>query len=65
MTTEDRISADNFPDHMGASDAVLWDIEKDPVLRSTITAIAILDRAPRVGPAGRTRSTTRRASSPG
>jgi WS/DGAT/MGAT family acyltransferase len=35
-----------FDDHMSASDAVLWDIEKDPVLRSTITAVAVLDRAP-------------------
>ncbi len=35
-----------FEEHMSASDAVLWDIEKDPVLRSTITAVAVLDRAP-------------------
>lgn len=31
---------------MTASDAVLWDIEKDPVLRSTITAVAVMDRSP-------------------
>ncbi|HEY6531888.1 MAG TPA: wax ester/triacylglycerol synthase domain-containing protein [Acidimicrobiales bacterium] len=31
---------------MSPSDAVLWDIERDPVLRSTITAIGVLDRAP-------------------
>jgi WS/DGAT/MGAT family acyltransferase len=31
---------------MSSSDAVLWDIERDPVLRSTITAVALLDRAP-------------------
>ena len=31
---------------MSASDAVLWNIEHDPVLRSTITAIALFDRAP-------------------
>ena len=36
----------SFEQHLGASDAVLWDIEKDPVLRSTITAIALLDRLP-------------------
>lgn len=35
-----------FERHLGASDAVLWDIEKDPVLRSTITAVALLDRQP-------------------
>ena len=35
-----------FEHHLGASDAVLWDIEKDPVLRSTITAVAMLDQAP-------------------
>ena len=31
---------------MSASDAVLWDIEHDPLLRSTITAIAVFDRSP-------------------
>lgn len=31
---------------MSPSDAVLWDIELDPILRSTITAIAVLDRSP-------------------
>lgn len=37
---------DAFTHNMSAPDAVLWDIEKDPVLRSTITAIALLDRSP-------------------
>jgi len=37
---------DRFPPHMDPADAVMWDIEKDPVLRSTITAVAILDRSP-------------------
>lgn len=37
---------EQFDDRLGASDSVLWDIEKDPVLRSTITAVALLDRAP-------------------
>ncbi len=41
MTTDDE-----FPAHMNAADAVMWDIERDPVLRSTITAVALLDRAP-------------------
>jgi diacylglycerol O-acyltransferase len=43
-TTDDRPG--RFDEHMSASDAVLWDIEKDPVLRSTITAVAVLDREP-------------------
>ena len=29
-----------------ASDTVLWDIERDPSLRTTIVAVALLDRAP-------------------
>ena len=33
-------------DAMGPADAVLWDIEDDPVLRSTIVAVALLDRTP-------------------
>jgi len=39
-------TADRFEDHMTAPDAVMWDIEKDPVLRSTITAVALFDREP-------------------
>ena len=35
-----------FPPHMAPADAVMWDIERDPVLRSTITAVALLDRTP-------------------
>jgi WS/DGAT/MGAT family acyltransferase len=31
---------------LSASDTVLWDLDRDPVLRSTITAIAVLDRPP-------------------
>ena len=31
---------------MTAADALLWNIERDPVLRTTITAVALLDRAP-------------------
>src|SRR5688572_6162255 len=44
-----RVTATDVPvfdRQLGASDAVLWDIEKDPVLRSTITAVALLDRSP-------------------
>lgn len=35
-----------FEDRMSDSDALMWQIEKDPVLRSTITAVAVLDRQP-------------------
>ncbi|MGA2210081.1 MAG: wax ester/triacylglycerol synthase domain-containing protein [Acidimicrobiales bacterium] len=33
-------------DRMSATDSILWRIERDPVLRSTVTAISLLDRAP-------------------
>ena len=46
LIDDDASLAGRFPDHMKPSDAVLWDIEKDPVLRSTITAVALLDRSP-------------------
>jgi WS/DGAT/MGAT family acyltransferase len=39
-------SAHRFDVHMTDSDALLWNIEKDPALRSTITAMAVLDRSP-------------------
>ena len=35
-----------FDDRMSDSDALMWGIEKDPLLRSTIVAVAILDQAP-------------------
>ncbi len=40
--------ADNlrYENRMSDADALMWTIEKDPMLRSTITAIALLDRAP-------------------
>src|SRR5438309_804300 len=41
MTDEIR-----FDRRMNDADALMWAIEKDPLLRSTITAIAVLDRAP-------------------
>ena len=37
-----------FPDEMTPADAVMWTIERDPVLRSTVTTVAMLDRAPRL-----------------
>ncbi|HLG01026.1 MAG TPA: wax ester/triacylglycerol synthase family O-acyltransferase [Acidimicrobiia bacterium] len=38
--------SEQFVVHMSDADALMWNIEKDPMLRSTITAIAVLDRAP-------------------
>lgn len=35
-----------FERHMRAADALMWTIERDPVLRSTITAVSVLDRPP-------------------
>jgi len=35
-----------YESRMSDSDALMWNIEKDPILRSTITAVALLDRAP-------------------
>jgi WS/DGAT/MGAT family acyltransferase len=35
-----------FEHRMTDSDALMWTIEKDPLLRSTITAVLMLDRAP-------------------
>jgi len=35
-----------FDDYMGAADALMWHIEADPILRSTILTIWLLDQAP-------------------
>src|SRR5581483_7581711 len=37
---------DAFSSEMSAADAVMWTIERDPILRSTVTAVALLDRPP-------------------
>jgi WS/DGAT/MGAT family acyltransferase len=39
-------AAERFSQHMSDEDALMWNIEKDPVLRSTIVAVAQLDRVP-------------------
>ena len=39
------VTAD-FTDVMSDADALMWTIERDPLLRSTITAVALLDRRP-------------------
>jgi diacylglycerol O-acyltransferase / wax synthase len=35
-----------YESRMSDSDALMWTIEKDPLLRSTITAVGLLDQAP-------------------
>ena len=35
-----------FEDRMSDSDALMWNVEKDPLLRSTIAVVWLLDRAP-------------------
>ncbi len=35
-----------FPDQMNPTDATLWEIKRDPLLRTTIVALALLDRQP-------------------
>ena len=47
-------------ERMSDADALMWNIEKDPLLRSTITAVSLLDRAPdqdRLGATGSERGT--------
>lgn len=36
----------HYESRMSDSDALMWNIEKDPLLRSTITAVSVLDRSP-------------------
>jgi len=38
--------AARFAHHMSDEDALMWNIEKDPILRSTIVAVALLDSVP-------------------
>jgi WS/DGAT/MGAT family acyltransferase len=38
--------AERFEAHMSDSDALMWNIEKDPLLRSTIVTVLFFDRAP-------------------
>src|SRR5881394_1412611 len=35
-----------FDERMSDMDALMWGIEKDPLLRSTITAVAVVDTTP-------------------
>ena len=38
--------APRFTTHMSDEDALMWHVEKDPILRSTIVAVAVFDRPP-------------------
>jgi diacylglycerol O-acyltransferase / wax synthase len=38
--------AEHFPSHMSDTDTLLWDAERDPLLRSTIVSVALLERSP-------------------
>ncbi len=40
------MNAERFAHHMSDADALMWNIEKDPILRSTIVALGVLDREP-------------------
>lgn len=40
------VQADRFEAHMSDSDALMWNIEKDPLLRSTIVTVLVFDRVP-------------------
>ena len=35
-----------FDDRMSDGDALMWNIERDPLLRSTIAVVWLMDRAP-------------------
>jgi diacylglycerol O-acyltransferase / wax synthase len=38
--------AERFEHHMSDADALMWNIEKDPLLRSTIVTMLVFDRSP-------------------
>src|SRR5215468_2986198 len=41
-----RMAEARFARHMSDEDALMWNIEKDPVLRSTIVAVGLFDSVP-------------------
>jgi diacylglycerol O-acyltransferase len=45
-TIDNHQQAPHKPLHAGDMDAVLWGLEKDPLLRQTMTAVLILDQPP-------------------
>lgn len=46
VTEASEAVASRFSSHLNESDSVLWSIERDPVLRTTIVAVSMLDRSP-------------------
>ncbi|HEX7521221.1 MAG TPA: wax ester/triacylglycerol synthase family O-acyltransferase [Acidimicrobiia bacterium] len=40
------MSSERFDHHMSDADALMWNMEKDPILRSTIVTVGVLDRSP-------------------
>ena len=62
--TSARGGAGEFDLQMSDSDALMWNIEKDPLLRSTIVTVLLLDRSPGLGHARRPRSSAAPGSSP-
>lgn len=46
LTQSRESQVKQFPSHLSDSDALMWTIERDPCLRSTIVAIQMLDRSP-------------------
>ena len=38
--------SDDRLDRMGAFDAVMWGVEQDPILRSVVVAMTVLDSEP-------------------
>jgi WS/DGAT/MGAT family acyltransferase len=46
MPDLDDVAGFEFEPRMSDADALMWTIEKDPLLRSTITTIMLFDRAP-------------------
>ncbi len=45
-TPAQHVSSQKFASRLNESDALMWTIERDPCLRSTIVAVAMLDRSP-------------------
>ena len=45
-TSAQHVSSQKFASRLNESDALMWTIERDPCLRSTIVAVAMLDRSP-------------------
>ncbi|HEX6419329.1 MAG TPA: wax ester/triacylglycerol synthase domain-containing protein [Acidimicrobiales bacterium] len=46
MSREAAVDEDTIPQRLSASDSLMWRIESDPVLRSPILVVGLLDRSP-------------------